>query len=118
MTAVRDLATGAGRQARAVRLGPRSVVALALVSATGVMAFGWPLLATSASGLAHSADAPWLFAALLPMLLAVVVATSGQRVVRAMIRTIWARRSTAATRSGSTGSLRSDPADTGGLTSS
>ncbi|MEU3710257.1 ECF transporter S component [Streptomyces catenulae] len=77
MTAVRDPATGAGRQARAVRLGPRSVVALALVSATGVMAFGWPLLATSASGLAHSADAPWLFAALLPMLLAVVVATIG-----------------------------------------
>ncbi|GAA3174162.1 MULTISPECIES: ECF transporter S component [Streptomyces] len=77
MTAVREPATGAGRQARAVRLGPRSVVALALVSATGVMAFGWPLLAASASGLAHSADAPWLFAALLPMLLAVVVATIG-----------------------------------------
>lgn len=64
-----------GRQARAVRLGPRSVAALVLVSAIGVMAFGWPLLADSASGLAHSRDAPWLFAALLPMLLAVVVAT-------------------------------------------
>ncbi|GAU69361.1 hypothetical protein SSP35_12_00090 [Streptomyces sp. NBRC 110611] len=60
---------------RPVRLGPRSVAALALVSVTGVMAFGWPLLADSASGLAHSQDAPWLFAALLPMLLAVVVAT-------------------------------------------
>ncbi|WP_399091565.1 ECF transporter S component [Streptomyces sp. BBFR2] len=77
MSAVRKRTTGTGRQARAVRLGPRSVVALALVSATGVMAFGWPLLADSASGLAHSADAPWLFAALLPMLLAVVVATIG-----------------------------------------
>lgn len=65
----------AGRQARAVRLGPRSVAALVLVSAIGVMAFGWPLLADSASGLAHSKDAPWLFAALLPMLLAVVMAT-------------------------------------------
>ncbi|MEU9498130.1 ECF transporter S component [Streptomyces sp. NPDC048196] len=65
----------AGRQARAVRLGPRSVAALVLVSAIGVMAFGWPLLADSASGLAHSKDAPWLFAALLPMLLAVVLAT-------------------------------------------
>ncbi|MEW9518406.1 ECF transporter S component [Streptomyces tubercidicus] len=64
-----------GRQARAVRLGPRSIAALALISAIGVMAFGWPLLADSASGLAHSKDAPWLFAALLPMLLAVVVAT-------------------------------------------
>ncbi|MFH8785325.1 ECF transporter S component [Streptomyces roseoverticillatus] len=63
-----------GRQARAIRLGRRSIAALLLVSAVGVMAFGWPLLAASASGLAHSQDAPWLFAALLPLLLAVVVA--------------------------------------------
>lgn len=62
------------RQARAIRLGRRSIAALLLVSATGVAAFGWPLLAGSASGLAHSQDAPWLFAALLPLLLAVVVA--------------------------------------------
>lgn len=62
-------------QVRAVRLGPRSIVALALVGAIGVVAFGWPLLADSSSGLAHSADAPWLFAGLLPLLLAVVVAT-------------------------------------------
>lgn len=67
--------SGPGRRARAIRLGPRSVAALCLISALGVMAFGWPLLADSASGLAHSRDAPWLFAALLPMLLAVVVAT-------------------------------------------
>ncbi|QFR97637.1 ECF transporter S component [Streptomyces tsukubensis] len=65
---------GGDGQARAIRLGPRSVAALALVSAVGVVAFGWPLLASSGSGLAHSADAPWLFAALLPLLLAVVVA--------------------------------------------
>ncbi|MBQ0984988.1 ECF transporter S component [Streptomyces sp. F63] len=63
------------RRVRAVRLGPRSVAALVLVGAVGVMAFGWPLLADSASGLAHSGDAPWLFAALLPLLVAVVVAT-------------------------------------------
>ncbi|WP_455356115.1 ECF transporter S component [Streptomyces sp. SYSU K217416] len=63
------------RTVRAVRLGPRSVTALALVSAIGVVAFGWPLLADTASGLAHSKDAPWLFAALLPLLVAVVVAT-------------------------------------------
>ncbi|MFB6440409.1 ECF transporter S component [Streptomyces sp. NPDC056411] len=72
---MRTRSQAAGRRTRAVRLGPRSVVALALVSAIGVMAFGWPLLADSTSGLAHSKDAPWLFAALLPMLLAVVVAT-------------------------------------------
>ncbi|MFF8811858.1 ECF transporter S component [Streptomyces pactum] len=60
---------------RAVRLGPRAVASLVLVSAVGVVAFGWPLLAAPDSGLAHSADAPWLFAGLLPLLIAVVVAT-------------------------------------------
>ena len=63
------------RTPRGVRLGPRSVAALALTSGAGIVAFGWPLLAESNSGLAHSRDAPWLFAALLPLLLAVVVAT-------------------------------------------
>lgn len=67
---------GAGNgTARAVRLGPRSVAALVLVSAVGVLAFGWPLLAAPDSGLAHSSDAPWLFAGLLPLLIAVVIAT-------------------------------------------
>lgn len=61
--------------ARPIRLGPRSITALALISAIGVIAFGWPLLADADSGLAHWADAPWLFAALLPLLVAVVVAT-------------------------------------------
>ncbi|WP_055566978.1 ECF transporter S component [Streptomyces atriruber] len=63
-------------RARPIRLGVRSVAALALVSAVGVAAFGWPLLAAGDSGLSeHAQDAPWLFAALLPLLLAVVVAT-------------------------------------------
>ncbi|MFF8843913.1 ECF transporter S component [Streptomyces sp. NPDC015127] len=62
--------------ARPLRLGPRSVAALVLVSAIGVVAFGWPLLADDGSGVtAHAQDAPWLFAALLPLLVAVVVAT-------------------------------------------
>jgi energy-coupling factor transport system substrate-specific component len=39
------------------------------------MAFGWPLLAGADSVLvAHAVDAPWLFAALLPLVLAVVLA--------------------------------------------
>lgn len=63
-------------QARAVRLGPRSVAALTLVSATGVGAFGWPLLAGPGSQVgAHAQDAPWLFAGLLVLLVAVVAAT-------------------------------------------
>ncbi|WP_442819631.1 ECF transporter S component [Streptomyces sp. NBC_00841] len=70
----RDRRTG-DRQARAVRLGPRAIAALLLISAIGVVAIGWPLLAGADSGLAHSQDAPWLFAALLPLLVGVVVAT-------------------------------------------
>ncbi|MFH9858003.1 ECF transporter S component [Streptomyces sp. NPDC017202] len=63
-------------QARAVRLGPRSVAALGLVSAVGVVAFAWPFLAPPASALnAHAQDAPWLFAGLLVLLVAVVAAT-------------------------------------------
>ncbi|AXE26217.1 ECF transporter S component [Streptomyces globosus] len=60
---------------RPVRIGPRAAAALVLVSLIGVAAFGWPLLADAGSGLAHAQDAPWLFAALLPLLVAVVVAT-------------------------------------------
>ncbi|MEV6696850.1 ECF transporter S component [Streptomyces sp. NPDC051453] len=63
------------RQVRAVRLGPRSVVALLLVSAIGVAAFGWPLLADPSSQVsAHAQDAPWLFAGLLVLLVGVVAA--------------------------------------------
>lgn len=63
-------------QARAVRLGPRSIAALALVSAVGVAAFAWPFLAPPASQLsAHAQDAPWLFSVLLVLLVAVVAAT-------------------------------------------
>ncbi|QEV17869.1 ECF transporter S component [Streptomyces alboniger] len=71
-----ERAVGTARRARPIRLGPRSIAALALVSAVGVVAFGWPLLSSGGSGFAeHAQDAPWLFAALLPLLLAVVVAT-------------------------------------------
>ncbi len=63
-------------QARAIRLGPRSVAALALVSAVGVAALLWPFLTPPTSQLgAHAQDAPWLFSALLVLLVAVVAAT-------------------------------------------
>ncbi|MEU3243524.1 ECF transporter S component [Streptomyces sp. NPDC006875] len=74
---------GAGRrgtphqpQVRAVRLGSRSLAALLLVSAVGVAGFGWPLFADPASRVGtHAQDAPWLFAGLLVLLVAVVAAT-------------------------------------------
>jgi energy-coupling factor transport system substrate-specific component len=67
---------GPATRAKAIRLGPRSVATLALVSAVGVAAFGWPFLAPPTSQLnAHAQDAPWLFAGLLVLLVAVVAAT-------------------------------------------
>jgi energy-coupling factor transport system substrate-specific component len=63
-------------QVRPVRLGPRSVAALVLVSAVGAAGFAWPLFARPDSQLgAHAQDAPWLFAGLLLLLVAVVAAT-------------------------------------------
>jgi energy-coupling factor transport system substrate-specific component len=60
-----------------LRWRPRSAFALAVVSTLGVLAFTWPLLVsahpTSADS-AHSGDAPWVFIAVLPLLLAVVLA--------------------------------------------
>ncbi|MFE9623424.1 ECF transporter S component [Streptomyces sp. NPDC006527] len=74
--AAQGQATAVQRQARAVRLGPRSWSALLLVSAVGVVAFTWPFLAPPTSTLsAHAQDAPWLFAGLLVLLVAVVAAT-------------------------------------------
>ena len=59
---------------RAIRLRPRSALAIALVSVAGILAFGWPLFVDPGSGLAHGSDAPFVFALLLPLLLAVVLA--------------------------------------------
>ncbi|KAA2250996.1 ECF transporter S component [Solihabitans fulvus] len=60
--------------ARAVRLRPRATVALALCATVGVAAFGWPLLVRPTATLAHGGDAPWIFALLLPLVIAVVLA--------------------------------------------
>jgi energy-coupling factor transport system substrate-specific component len=59
----------------AVRVGRRSLVAMLLASAVGLLAFAWPLMAPAGSQIvAHASDAPWLFAAMLPLVLAVVLA--------------------------------------------
>ncbi len=66
----------APNRSRPVPLGPRSLVALALVSAVGVAAFAWPLFTDPDSqAAAHAQDAPWLFAGLLVLLVGVVGAT-------------------------------------------
>ncbi|MDJ0954802.1 MAG: ECF transporter S component [Acidimicrobiia bacterium] len=52
----------------------RGLVVVTLASVAGSLAFLWPLLVTPTSTLAHSEDAPLLFALLLPLLLGVVLA--------------------------------------------
>jgi energy-coupling factor transport system substrate-specific component len=59
---------------RAIRLRPRSAAALLLATVVGVAAFGWPLLADADSALAGMSDTPLLFALLLLLVLAVVLA--------------------------------------------
>jgi energy-coupling factor transport system substrate-specific component len=59
---------------RAIGVRPRSAVALVLVTVVGIVAFGWPLLADPDSALAHSRDAPLLFALLMVLLLGVLLA--------------------------------------------
>lgn len=58
---------------RAIALRPRSTVALLLVSVAGLLAFFWPLFVTTGSRLGQNADAPLVFALLLPLLMAVVL---------------------------------------------
>ena len=63
-----------------IRFRPRSSIVLAVASLVGLVGFGWPLLIHAQAGAdsAHAADAPWLFVAVLPLLLAVVLAELGE----------------------------------------
>lgn len=61
----------------AVRLGSPAWIAIAIVSAIGLVAFTWPLFAPARSlAVVHADLAPWLFALLMPLLLAVALATA------------------------------------------
>ena len=55
------------RRARRVAIGPDHPL-------VGLLAFAWPLFVDPGTWLAESPDGPWLFALLVPLLLAVVVA--------------------------------------------
>jgi energy-coupling factor transport system substrate-specific component len=54
----------------------RPLIALTLTSVIGLVAFGWPFVTDPGSALdtSHSADAPWLFVLLLPLLAAIMLA--------------------------------------------
>jgi energy-coupling factor transport system substrate-specific component len=59
---------------RAVRIGPRTTVALVVASAFGVVSFFWPFFVGHGSELGASDVAPLVFGALLLLVLAVVLA--------------------------------------------
>src|SRR5450631_3550405 len=63
------------RPRSAIHLRPRASVLLGITSLVGLAGFCWPLVVSghSNANLAHSSDAPWLFVAILPLLLAVVL---------------------------------------------
>ncbi|HEU5033811.1 MAG TPA: ECF transporter S component [Mycobacteriales bacterium] len=63
-----DLVAG---RVTAIHVRPRSMLALVATCVVGLVAFLWPLVHPSLLS-SHSADAPWLFVALLPLCLAVV----------------------------------------------
>src|SRR5580698_3942604 len=60
----------------AIRLGHRSSLLLAVTTIFGIVAFAWPLLihVSAEQNTAHSGDAPWVFVALVPLLIAIVMA--------------------------------------------
>lgn len=57
-----------------IRLRSRSALALLVASLAGLAGYCWPLFVNADAAIGHSRDAPWLFAALLPLLLGVVLA--------------------------------------------
>ncbi|MFD7660162.1 ECF transporter S component [Actinosynnema sp. NPDC059797] len=61
-----------------VRVRPRAALALVVAALISAAAFGWPLLVSADAALARSASGPWLFALLLPLVLAVVLAELGE----------------------------------------
>lgn len=70
----------------ALHVGIRPALAVVLVSIAGLMMFAWPLLVDPPSGVAHTRDAPFVFVALLPCLLAVLLSemTSGRMDTKAI----------------------------------
>ena len=59
-----------------IRLGPTSLALLIAAFGLGIVAFAWPLFTSTNSALdaSHSADAPWIFVILIPLLIGVILA--------------------------------------------
>ncbi|MEO7430171.1 MAG: ECF transporter S component, partial [Acidimicrobiales bacterium] len=66
--------TAPARDRSVLPLALRSAVALLLASIAGLAMFAWPLIIDPPAGFSHTRDAPYVFALILPVLLAVVLA--------------------------------------------
>ncbi len=61
-----------------IAIRPRAAIVLTIASAAGLMMFLWPLFTTPpAESSAHVSDAPLMFALIIPLLVAVVIAELG-----------------------------------------
>jgi len=74
MSRVLDASPAIRQDARPVRIGAKSAAALVIATIFGIGAFGWPLLISPDSGIAHGLDAPLIFGAMLLLIVAVVLA--------------------------------------------
>ncbi len=74
MTAARLAEAVLRPDARPVRIGTKSTIALLITTGFGIGAFGWPLLVGPDSGIAHGLDAPLIFGAMMLLVVAVVLA--------------------------------------------
>ncbi len=62
-----------GSSSRAIRLRARSVVMLIVAAGAGLLAFGWPLLVPPSGIAQFSAQAPFIFGAILPVIAVLVM---------------------------------------------
>jgi energy-coupling factor transport system substrate-specific component len=62
------------RRRSVLRISPRTAIALVVASLAGLAMFAWPLLINPPADFDHTRDAPFVFALILPLLVAIVLA--------------------------------------------
>ena len=62
-----------------LRMAPRTAVALVVASIAGLAMFTWPLIINPPADFSHERDAPYVFALILPALVAIVLAEMSAR---------------------------------------
>jgi energy-coupling factor transport system substrate-specific component len=71
--------TSALRDRAVLGMTPRTAVALGVASVAGLVMFAWPLIIDPPAGFSHERDAPYVFALVLPALVAIVLADMSSR---------------------------------------